>query len=340
MSRVDRRHILVTGGAGYVGSVLVPHLLQRGHRVRVLDLYLFGRQPLATVRGHPRLEEMTGDIRDRAAVAVAVAGVDVVVHLAAISNDPSCDLDPELTRSVNLDSFAPLVQLSRAAGVQRFIFASSSSVYGISDAAEVREDHPQRPITLYNQYKGECEKLLFEAQSSDFTTVAVRPATLCGRTPRQRLDLTVNILTAHAVARGVITVFGGSQQRPNLHVRDMVELYDRLLDAPAPVIAGQAFNAGAENLRVAEIARRVRAVVEREVPERRSLRIETTTSDDPRSYHICTEKVQRVLGFLPQWGIDDAVRELAQGLRSGGIPDPLQDARYYNVRWMQQLGLR
>jgi len=308
--------------------------------VRVLDVNWFGDAALASVRHLGSFEEMTGDIRDTVALRMALDGIDVVIHLAAISNDPSCDLDPALTRSVNYESFAPLLRLVREARVQRFVFASSASVYGISDAPEVREDHPQHPITLYNHYKGECERQLFALHASELTTVAVRPATLCGRSPRQRLDLTVNILTTHAVVNRKITVFGGAQQRPNLHLRDMVRLYEQLVDAPAARVAGQAFNAGAENLTVAAIAGRVRDVVEGLIPGCAPLPIETTASNDPRSYHVCTDKVRQVLGFVPQWGIDDAVRELTQALTAHEIADPLHDDRYYNVRWMQSRQLR
>lgn len=333
------QNVLVTGGAGYVGSLLVPRLLARGHNVRVLDLYLYGEEPLAPVRDHPGLREIHADLRDTEAVRAALSGVDAVIHLAAISNDPSCDLDPELTRTVNLESFEPLVRMARDAGVRRFIFASSSSVYGISDATDVREDHVLRPITLYNRYKGECEGILFRYQSQAFTTVAVRPATLCGRAPRQRLDLAANILTTHAVERGVITVFGGTQQRPNLHLQDMARVYELLLDVAAERIAGEAFNVGGENMRVADIARRVCRVLEGEDGSGR-IRIETSESNDPRSYHVCSDKIRERLGFEPQAGIDDAIRELAAALRAGELPNALSDSRYYNVKRMQQLNLR
>ncbi len=332
--------VLVTGGAGYVGSVLVPQLLAAGYRVRVLDLYVFGEEPLAPVRRHPGLEEVHGDLRDDAVVRRALQGMDAVIHLACISNDPSCELDPELSRSINYDCFDPLLRQSVEAGVRRFIFASSSSLYGISDAPQVTEEHPRHPITLYNTFKGMCEDVLFGYQAPGFTTVSIRPATVCGVSPRQRLDLTVNILTAHAVERGIVKVFGGAQQRPNLHIADMVDLYQLLLQLPDDAIAGEAFNAGYQNDTVAHIAETVRRVVEAEMPERGAIQIETTTSDDPRSYRINTDKIRQRLGFVPRRTIEDAVRDLVAAFRAGRLPGALDDPSYYNVKRMKLIDLR
>lgn len=332
--------VLVTGGAGYIGSVLVPRLLEAGYRVRVLDLYVFGKESLAAVRDHPHLAEIEGDIRDETLLSRALEDVDAVIHLACISNDPSCELDPALTRAINYDSFEPLLRLCRERGVRRFIFASSSSVYGISDAPQVTEDHPLKPVSFYNRYKGMCEEILFRHQSPDFTTVAVRPATVCGTSPRQRLDLTVNILTAHAVERGEITVFGGAQQRPNLHIEDMVDLYLRLLELPDEAIAGEAFNTAYRNHTVAEVAEIVRTIVELEMPGRDRVEITTTASNDPRSYHVCTDKIRTRLGFTPRRSIEDAVRDLIGSFRAGRLPDALSDTRYHNVARMKEMRLR
>ncbi len=339
MSVPELAHVAVPGGAGYVGSVLVPRLLARGHRVTVLDRYVFGTESLAAVRDNPRLTEIEGDVRDPDAVRRCVSGADAVIHLACVSNDPSCDLDPELSRTINLESFEPFVEASVGAGVRRFIFASSSSVYGVSDAERVTEDHPRHPITHYNRFKGLCEDVLFRYTSPAFTTVAVRPATVCGPSPRQRLDLTVNILTTHAVCRGLITVFGGEQKRPNIHIGDMVDLYELLLDARSDSINGETFNAGYQNHRVAELAEIVKRVVEREMPERAPVSIETTASDDPRSYHICCDKLESRLGFRPRRTIEDAVGELLVRFRAGELPDALEDDSYYNVRVVRAKGL-
>ncbi len=333
------RRVFVTGGAGYVGAVLVPRLLARGYRVRVLDLHIFGHDALTEVAGHPGLEEITGDIRDEAVLRRTLPGCAAVIHLACISNDPSFALNPALSRSINFDAFAPLVRCSKEAGVERFIFASTSSVYGVSDAPEVTEDHPLVPITDYNKYKGLCEPILLAEQSPDFTTVVVRPATVCGYSPRQRLDLTVNILTSQAVNVGAISVFGGAQTRPNIHIEDMADLYLRLLEAPAEQIAGKTFNAGYQNHTVAELADMVRDVVAREMPERQGVRITTSPSDDPRSYHISSERMKRELGFVPRRTIEDAVRDLVRAFRAGRIPNALTDDRYYNVKTLQQVEL-
>jgi len=332
--------VLVTGGAGYVGAVLVPHLLRAGYAVRVLDTYVYGEAPLAAVRSHAQLEEVHGDLRDDDAVRRSLAGCDAVIHLACISNDPSCELDPELSRSVNYDCFEPLLRQCVAAGVRRFVFASSSSLYGVTDAPQVTEEHPRHPLTLYNTFKGMCEDVLWRYQATGFTTVSVRPATICGRSPRQRLDLTVNILTAHAVERGVITVFGGSQQRPNLHMADIVDLYQRMLELPDADIAGEAFNAGYQNDTVARIAAIVKQVVEREMPERGPIRVETTESNDPRSYRINTDKIRTRLGFVPQHTIEDAVRDLIAAFRAGELPGALDDPIYNNVKQMKAVQLR
>jgi nucleoside-diphosphate-sugar epimerase len=332
--------VSVIGGAGYVGAVLVPRLLDEGYRVRVFDLFIYGDEALAAVRDNPRLEIQKGDVRDSAAVEAAVRGADAVIHLACISNDPSVELDPDLSKSVNLDSFGPTVKAAKAAGVRRFIFASSGSVYGVSESPQVTEDHPLVPVSLYNKYKAACEPLLFAEQSPTFTTVAVRPATICGYSPRQRLDLTVNILTNHAVNNGKITVFGGVQMRPNLHMQDMVELYCLLLEVPDDKIAGQIFNAGYQNYSVAETAEVVRRVVQEEMPEKGAIEIVTTPSDDIRSYRINSDKIQKVLGFVPKHTIEDGARDLIKAFKAGRLPDSMSDTRYSNIKTMKAVHLK
>jgi nucleoside-diphosphate-sugar epimerase len=325
--------ILVTGGAGYVGCVLVPKLLAAGHSVVVFDIMYYGSDGLPI---DPRLEVVEGDLRDTPALARALSGCDAVIHLACISNDPSFELDPALSRSINFDCFEPMVQASKAAGVRRFIYASTSSVYGVSDAPEVTEEHPLIPITDYNKYKGLCEPILLRYQSPEFTTVIIRPATICGYSPRMRFDLSVNILTNHAVNRGVITVFGGAQKRPNIHIDDIAELYVQLLEYPDDQIAGETFNAGHQNHTIADLATMVRKVVEEEMPEKAPIRIETTSTNDPRSYHVSSRKIAERLGWRPRRTVEDAVRDLCRAIKEGKLPDSMTDDRYSNVKTLKQ----
>jgi nucleoside-diphosphate-sugar epimerase len=223
--------------------------------------------------------------------------------------------------------------------VRRFIYASTSSVYGVSDAPEVTEDHPLVPLTDYNKYKGMCEPLLFKYQSPDFTAVTIRPATVCGYSPRLRLDLTVNILTNLAVNNRKITIFGGTQKRPNIHIEDITDLYVDLLERPAEMIAGKTFNAGYQNHTVAELGRIVKSVVSREMPELGPIAVETSPSNDLRSYHVSSDKIKRELGWTPERTIEDAVVDLCRAFRAGKIPNSLSDIRYYNVKTIQASGL-
>jgi nucleoside-diphosphate-sugar epimerase len=329
------RNILVTGGAGYVGSRLIPKLLERGENVTVYDILYFGADGLP--QNHANLRVIEGDIRDTPKLAAAMRGIDTVLHLACISNDPSFELDERLSETINFECFEPLVLAAKAAGVKRFVYCSSSSVYGVSDQPDVTEEHPLLPVSLYNKFKGMCEPLLFKHQASDFTCVTIRPATVCGYSPRMRLDLSVNILTNLAINQGKITVFGGAQLRPNLHIDDMVDAYCLMIDAPADKIAGQIFNIGYQNLTISRIAEIVRDVVREEFSDRPAIDIVTTPSNDPRSYHINSDKIRRVLGFVPKRAVEDAVRDLCRAFRDGKLPDSLQDERYFNVRTMKSI---
>lgn len=322
--------VCVTGGAGYVGSVLVPKLLQEGYRTKVLDLYIYGEDVLNHVKDNPNLEQIKGDIRDQDLLKGVIPGCDAVIHLACISNDPSFELDPALSKSINYDAFLDLVKVSKQSGVKRFIYASSSSVYGIKEEEQVTEDLPLEPLTDYSKYKVMCEDYLLENKGS-MTALIVRPATVCGYSPRLRLDLTVNILTNHAINNKKITVFGGGQQRPNIHIEDMTNLYVEALRWPDEAIDGKIYNAGYQNHKVKDIAKIVRNVVGEDVE------IVTTPTNDVRSYRVSSEKIKQEVGLEPQYTIEDAVRDLVEAFKKGLVPDPMHDPRYYNIKMMQSI---
>jgi nucleoside-diphosphate-sugar epimerase len=327
--------VLITGGAGYCGSRLVPQLLARGYKVTTYDVMYFGDDFLP--KGNPNLKIVKGDIRDTERLAATAAGHEAFVSLACISNDASFELDEKLSTSVNLDAFEPMVVAAKKAGVRRFVYASSSSVYGVSDKPNVTEDHSLVPLTLYNKYKGMCEPLLFKHTDASFVGVVFRPATVCGYAPRQRFDLSVNILANHAINNGKITVFGGEQMRPNLHILDYCDAVRVLLDAPDEKIANEIFNVGYQNMSIMDIALLVKRVVEEEFPDKGDIGIVTTPSDDKRSYHINSDKVRRVLGYAPKRTIEEAVRDLCRAFKDGRLPNSMADDIYYNVRRMKNL---
>lgn len=331
-------NIFITGGAGYCGSLLVPRLLNKGYKITVYDTFFFGDRHL------PKYEEnltlLQGDIRDTGKFARAVKNHQAVINLACISNDASFELDESLSTSINLEAFEPMVLAAKSAGVQRFIYASSSSVYGVSEASDVTEDHPLIPLTLYNKYKGLCEPLLKKHIDNSFAGVIFRPATVCGYAPRLRLDLSVNILTNHAVTNNKITVFGGDQLRPNLHVKDYCSAVELLLTAPTEKINGETFNVGFQNMSIKNIAELVRRVVVEEIPELTNMKIETTPSNDNRSYHINSDKIKRVLNFTPKHSIEDAVRDLVKAFKQGKISNPMEEDWYYNIRTMKKINAK
>lgn len=325
------RQVLVTGGAGYVGARLVPSLINAGYRVRVLDTCWFGTDVFGDFTNNPMLELVVGDIRDRDTVNVSVSGCTDVIHLACISNDPSYDLNPKLGEEINFTAFEPLVQAAKSAGVSKFVYASSSSVYGVKEEVRVTEDLPLRPLTDYSKFKAMCEPILLDAKGEDFVVTVIRPATLCGFSPRQRLDLTVNILTNHAVNERVIRVFGGEQYRPNLHIEDMCRAYLEVLQQPASKVNGQVFNVGADNMKVSQIAEIVASQVEGLV----EVRVEPT--QDQRSYRISSERIAEAIGFRPEFTISDAVRDLQEAFTSGRLPNSLTDPTYFNIQRMNEI---
>jgi nucleoside-diphosphate-sugar epimerase len=331
---IAKKKIFLTGGAGYVGAVLVPKLLAKGYHVKVLDLYMFGEDVLSSQKDHPGLIQIKGDIRNRRLLEKEISGYDTVIHLACISNDPSFELDPALGKSINYDAFLDLVDVAKKAGVRNFIYASSSSVYGIKEEPEVTEDLPLEPLTDYSRYKAECEKILMKAAEEDFVITIVRPSTVCGYSPRMRLDLTVNILTNQAVNKGKITVFGGDQKRPNLHIQDMCDTYLFLLEQPDGKIHKKIYNIGFQNLKVKEIAEVVRKAIDPKIT------IEKSPTNDLRSYHISSKRIKEELGFEAKHTVEEAVSDLKRAFEEGKIPDALTDIRYINIKTMEAIKLK
>jgi nucleoside-diphosphate-sugar epimerase len=329
------KKIFLTGGAGYCGSKLVPTLLEMGHQVTVYDILFFGSEFLPLENKNLKL--IQGDIRDSEKIQISCRDHDVFISLACISNDASFVLDEKLSTSVNLEAFEPMILAAKKSGVKRFIYASSSSVYGVSDKKDVKEDHPLVPLTLYNKFKAMCEPLLLKHTNDDFEGVIFRPATVCGYAPRLRLDLSVNILTNHAINNNKITVFGGEQLRPNLHVKDYCEAVICLMNAPISKVKNQIFNIGYQNLSIKEIALIVKKVVQIKFPEKKNIEIVTTDSDDNRSYHINSDKIKEVLNFSPKLTIEDAVSDLCEQFKIGKIPNSFDNENYFNVKKLKKI---
>jgi nucleoside-diphosphate-sugar epimerase len=332
------KNVLVTGGGGYVGAVLIPKLLKKGYKVTVIDLYMYGENVLDAVKNDPNLKQVKGDIRDNALLEKELKGIDAVIHLACISNDPSYELDPELGKSINYDATTRLVDIAKRSGVKRFIYASTSSVYGIKEVDNVTEDLALEPLTDYSKYKALAEEYILKQRSPGFVVLILRPATVCGYSPRLRLDLSVNILTNSAVNKGKITVFGGEQKRPNIHIEDMTDLYVKTLEYPDEKIDGKIFNAGYDNMKMKDIADTVKKVVTKEM-NKKDLMIETTPTNDNRSYHVSSEKIKKELGFVAKRSVADAVKGLVAAYKSGKIKNP-DDKKYYNIKTMQDIKLK
>lgn len=333
------KNVFITGGAGYVGSILIPKLLKNGYKVKNLDLYIYGKNVLDSVKDNPDLIQIKGDIRDKALLEKELEGIDAVIHLACISNDPSYELNPDLGKSINYDAFISLVEASKKRKIKRFVYASSSSVYGIKDEENVTEDLRLEPLTDYSKYKALCEDYLIKKASKDLVFLILRPATVCGYSPRLRLDLSVNILTNNAINKNQITVFGGEQKRPNIHIEDMTDLYVKTLEYPDEKINGRIFNAGYDNLKMKDIALVVKKVVSEKMG-RKELQIITTPTNDNRSYHVSSEKIKSELGFQPRRSVEDAVYDLCAAFKAGKVPNSMTDPRYYNIKTMQLIDLK
>ena len=306
--------ILVTGACGYVGTTLVPKLLARGDEVVAFDIMWFGND----LPQHPALTVIRGDVRDTS--SIDLSGIDAIVHLASVANDPCGDLDPKLTWEISALATMQLADRAARAGIQRFVYASSGSVYGIKDEEQVTEDLTLEPISEYNKTKMVAERVML-SYAGDMAVQIVRPATVCGPSPRMRLDVSVNMLTMQALTNGEITVFGGNQVRPNIHIDDITDLYLMLLDRPE--LCG-IYNAGFENISILDIAK----MVDAQVPTK----ITVTASNDPRSYRINSDKLLAT-GFKPKKTVNDAIREIIVKFQRGELKN---EDRHYNLRWMQR----
>ena len=324
-------NILITGGGGYVGCELSKSLLDEGHNITSLDLYLYGEDVMPN---HKNLNVVKGDIRNSNLLKKIFENQDVVIHLACISNDPSFELNPDLGKSINLDAFEPMVKIAKDMGVKRFIYASSSSVYGIKNEQNVHEEMSLEPLTDYSKFKAMCEDTLLKYKSSDFEVVVIRPATVCGYSKRQRLDVVVNILTNLAYNKGEITVLGGEQLRPNIHIKDMIQAYKTTISSDSSLVNGQIFNAGYENIKVNDIAN----LVKKNIGD--NVKIIKKKSNDDRSYHISSEKIKRVLNFSASFTIEDAIKDLKKAFDSKLLIDPLNNIKFYNIKLMNNINLR
>ena len=306
--------ILVTGACGYKGTVLVPKLLSSGHEVIAIDTMWFGNY----LKPHKNLNVEQVDVRD--SDKIRLDGIDAIIHLSSIANDPCGDLDPKLTWEVSALATMQLADKAVRKGVRRFIYASSGSVYGVKEEAQVTEDLELRPISEYNKTKMVAERVLL-SYANELVVQIIRPATVCGYSPRMRLDVSVNLLTMQALTKEHITVFGGDQVRPNIHIDDITDVYLFMLDHPQHQ---GIYNAGFENISIMDIARRV--------TEHAPARITVTESNDPRSYRVNSDKLLAT-GYRPKKTVDDAIREIVDKFRLGQLKD---EDRFHNLRWMQR----
>lgn len=324
------RTILVIGGAGYIGSSLLPKLLARGYRVRLLDLMIFGEDPIRGILEHPNLEVRKGDFRHVEQIAQALQGVNAVVHLGAIVGDPACNLDEDLTIDVNLTATRMIAELAKAAGVERFVFASTCSVYGACDEM-LDERSMVKPISLYGHTKLASEKVLLSMASDRFKPTIVRFATIYGLSGRTRFDLVVNLLAAKAKMEEKITVFGGDQWRPFVHVDDAAEAVAMILEAPREVVGGEIFNVGSneQNYTIAQIGELVHeAVFTAEL-------VVSNNDSDRRNYRVSFNKIHNMLGFEPRWTVQGGIQQVLDAIAAGDIND-YADSRYSNVKFLSE----
>jgi len=329
------KNILITGGGGYCGSLLTQNLLNKGHNVVIYDIFYFGKSHLPKFNKNLKIVE--GDIRDEKIFSKVLIDnkIETVIHLACISNDASFELDEKLSKTINFDCFENLVYSSKKNNVSHFIYASSSSVYGVSSQLNVTEEHELVPLTLYNKFKGDCEPILLNYACDSFTTTILRPATVCGYSPRMRFDLSVNILTNQAINNKKIIVFGGEQMRPNLHIKDYCEFIELLINFDRKKINKEIFNVGHQNLKIKDIAFIVKKIVDREFLS--NVQIHNSPSNDNRSYHINSDKAKKILYYTPRLTVENAVLELCHCFKKNMFVNSLNDTKYFNVKRLKEI---
>ena len=327
-------NILITGGSGYVGTRLIYKLLKEtNYNIVNYDISLFGDEHLPK---HERFNYCKDDITDpnKFDNALKNHNIDTVLHLACISNDPTYELNSGISKKINFDCFEDLVKISKKNKVKKFIYASTCSVYGVSDTPNVTEENELKPITDYNKYKALCEPLLKKHLDNDFVGIIIRPATVCGFSEKMRFDLTVNILTNYAYNKGFIKVFGGKQSRPNLHIEDMCELYKILIQNDIKKFNGEIFNVGTENLQIIEIANKVKSIIETKY-NKKDIKINIEKSSDIRSYMINSDKIKKLLGFNFKKSVDDAIIDLCNAFDNQLIMDSFSD-QWSNIKVLQK----
>lgn len=329
------KKIFITGGAGYVGSFLSEFLAEKGHQIIIYDAMFFTEKFIN--KTNPNIKVIKGDIRNIGLLKDSCKNCDIFIHLACISNDVSFELDEALSTSINLEAFEPMVLAAKENKVKRFIYASTSSVYGLSKKKDVKEEHELVPITLYNKYKAMCEPILFKHTNKNFVGTIFRPATVCGVAPRMRFDLSVNILTNYAINKNYINVFGGEQMRPNIHIKDYCRVVELLIESETQKISNQIFNAGNQNLKMIEIANIVKDVVKKNINNKENLKIIKTPSNDIRSYHINSDKIKNILGFTPNFSIKDAVKDICDAFKEKKFVNTFDDDIFFNVKRLQKL---
>jgi nucleoside-diphosphate-sugar epimerase len=329
-SDASRKRVLVIGGAGFIGSALLPRLVERGWRVRVLDRLLYGAGPLGDLLENPDVELVQADYRQLDRLVAALDGVDAVVHLGGLVGDPACSIDEELTTEVNLDSTRVIAELAKGQGVRRFVFASSCSVYGASDDL-LDETSRLNPVSLYGRSKIASENVLFEMAEGGFAPTMLRFGTVYGLSRRPRFDLVVNLLAAKAVTEGRITVFGGDQWRPFVHVEDAARAVVAALEAPAGKVRNEIFNVGSDeqNATLGDVGR----LIARIVPEAEY--VDSGQDGDRRNYRVDFSKIRTMLDFTPAWELEAGVRQVVDALRSGAIGD-YRDPLYSNIRFLSE----